>query len=43
MINQQVKAAEDEMGLGQIEEVAEIARDELDLIEVYFGNFFNLL
>jgi hypothetical protein len=33
----QIKAAEDEISLGQLEEVADHARDELELIDYYFG------
>ena len=35
----QVRAAEDTIGLGQMEEVIEVANDELVLIEEYYGRF----
>lgn len=34
--SQDVKAIEDEIGLGQIEEVIEIAKDELSLVDYYY-------
>jgi hypothetical protein len=34
----QVRAIEDEIGLGQIEEVIEIAKDELALVDYYYEN-----
>ena len=34
----QVKAIEDEIGIGQIEEIIDIAKDELELIDYYHGN-----
>ena len=33
----QIKAIEEEIDLGQIEEVIEIAKDELKLIDIYYG------
>ena len=33
----QIKAIEDEIDLGQIEEVIEMAKDELELIDFYVG------
>ena len=34
-----MRAAEDTIGLGQMEEVIEVANDELALIEEYYGRF----
>lgn len=34
---QQIKKIEDEIELGQIEEVIEMAKDELVLIDYYYG------
>ena len=33
-----IKKIEDEIGLGQIEEVIEMAKDELDLVQYYYDN-----
>ena len=33
----QIKTIEDEIALGQIEEVIEMAKEELDLVEFYYG------
>jgi hypothetical protein len=35
-----VKAIEEEIGIGQIEEVIVMAKDELRLIDYYHGEFF---
>jgi len=34
----QIKSIEEEIGLGQIEEVIEIAKDELELVSYYYEN-----
>lgn len=36
-----IKAIEDEISLGQIEEVIEMAKDELTLIDYYHGSCFS--
>ncbi len=38
----QVKKIEDEMDLGQLEEVIEIAKAELELIDYYYGMVANV-
>lgn len=38
-----MRAAEDTIGLGQMEEVIEIANEELELIEEYYGTNINIL
>ena len=36
----QIKKIEDEIGLGQIEELIEMAKDELHLVDYYIGIIF---
>ena len=40
--NIKIKEIEDEINLGQIEEVIEMAKDELELVDFYYGFFYIL-
>ena len=39
----QIKAIEDEIDLGQIEEVIEMAKDEMDVVKFYIGTLLECI
>ena len=40
--NEQIKEIETEIAMGQIEEVIEMAKDELDVVRHFIGTFYRL-